>query len=180
MLPSSYTGPTGFPGKQGVGLWRGRNSKAKSFSLLLVPETGSEVLSTEEVRSKQPPTSPQPTVERKAPAQEAEVPGLGKEKAGVGVGRRHYQHHLAEKRVSCLGHNKIQRAQTPGGERKATEVKLRNPAFQVHGITSAVLAPDASPAPQPPPPGWTRPDYSLLQYMSFLCSLYHRCNPMAV
>lgn len=49
-------------------MWRGRDSKAKSFSLLLAPGTGSEVLSTEEVRSKHPPTSPQPTVERKAPS----------------------------------------------------------------------------------------------------------------
>lgn len=151
MLPSSYKAYR-LPRKAGVGLWRGRDSKAKSFSLLLAPGTGSEVLSTEEVRSKHPPTSPQPTVERRLQLQEAEVPGLGKEKAGVGVGRRHDHHHLAEKRVLCLGHNKTQGAQNQGGERReAAEVKLRNPAFWVHGITSTVLAPDSSPTPQPHP-----------------------------
>lgn len=54
-----------------MGEERGRGGKAKSFSLLLAWRTGSEVLSTEEVRSKppsHPPISPQPGVERKAPA----------------------------------------------------------------------------------------------------------------
>lgn len=150
-------------------MWRGRDSKAKSFSLLLVPGTGSEVLSTEEVRSKHPPISPQPTVEWKAP-------GLGKEKVGMGVGRgiiiiiwRRRGFHVLDI-IKLKGHRL----------KEEREVKLRNPAFWGHGITSAVLAPDSSPAPQPPPLRWARSDYSLLQYMSFLCSLYHRCNSMIV
>lgn len=74
--------------------------------------------STEEVRSKHPLTSPQPRVERKAPALGDCRREVGKEKAGVDMGRGQDQRHLAEKGVSCLGHNKTQGAQTGGGEEK--------------------------------------------------------------
>lgn len=58
ILPSSY-GAHGLPRKAGRwGVGRGRVSKTKSFNFLLVPGTGSEVPSREEVRSKHPPQLP--------------------------------------------------------------------------------------------------------------------------
>ena len=69
------------------------------MSFLLAPGTGSEVPSTEEVRGKHPPTSPQPEVERKALASGAHSPRAGEaEGDGVeGAGRRHFWHHLPRK-----------------------------------------------------------------------------------
>lgn len=70
------------------------------------------MLSTEEVRSKHPPTSPQPTVERKAPASGAWRPRAGETQGnGVGVGEEALPVPSGRKGAPCLGHNKTQVAQ---------------------------------------------------------------------
>lgn len=88
ILPSSHRAHRLLrkAGGGGRGVGRGRDSKAKSFSLLPVPGTGSEVPSREEVRSKHPPTSPQPAVERKVPASAACRPRAGDRRRWGGGG----------------------------------------------------------------------------------------------
>lgn len=132
MLPSSYRQHRLQRKARG---YRGRDSKIKSFSFL-APGTGSEVLSTEEARSKHPPTSPQPAVKRKAPASGAHRHRLEKQRQWHGGRRGGITGTIWQRRrLPILGMINLKGTQdipqTGVGGRKATEVKLRNPAFQV-------------------------------------------------
>lgn len=103
----------GFPGKRGVGVGSRQRKDQQTHKLLAFfwaqeQEVRCRLERKVEANTPQLPFGGQG--KGRLWLQEPAGPELGREGSGVGVGRRHQQHHVAEEGVSCLGHNKTQRA----------------------------------------------------------------------